>query len=194
MGNLASQEARPDVAEAAVRSVQALELRIAGGSYRQIAKTLDVSVSVAHHYVVEALRETREVAIERAEELKIVELARLDSWTLKLTSGRTLTPRVVDTLLRISERRARLLGLDAPVKREFSGPGGGPIQIAPASTRWDLTKLSNEQLDELERMAILARAEPVAIQAISSPDTEEHPDETHPDSSEPLRLDAGCSL
>ena len=57
MGNLASQEARPDIAEAAVRSVQALKLRIASGSYRQIAKTLNVSVSVAHHYVVEALRE-----------------------------------------------------------------------------------------------------------------------------------------
>ena len=70
--------------------------------------------------------------------------------------------------------------MDAPVKREFSGPGGGPIQIAAASTRWDLTKLSNEQLDELERMAILARAEPIAIQAVSEPASEEPAPEADP--------------
>ncbi len=30
--------------------------------------------------------------------------------------------------LRIKERKAKLLGLDAPAKQEISAPGGGPIQ------------------------------------------------------------------
>jgi hypothetical protein len=34
----------------------------------------------------------------------------------------------VNTALRIMDRRAKLLGLDAPVKAELSGPDGGPIQ------------------------------------------------------------------
>ncbi len=37
--------------------------------------------------------------------------------------------RAVDRLLRVAERRARLLGLDLD-RVEVSGPGGGPIEVA----------------------------------------------------------------
>lgn len=47
----------------------------------------------------------------------------------------------INSALRIMDRRAKLLGLDAPVKAELSGPDGGPIQqqVAPrAMTREEL--------------------------------------------------------
>lgn len=47
--------------------------------------------------------------------------------------------RAVDTVLRLIDRRAKLNGLDMPVKAELSGPGGGPMRISGAS----LTELQN---------------------------------------------------
>lgn len=35
-------------------------------------------------------------------------------------------------ILRVSERRSKLLGLDKPVAQEHSGPGGGPIPLLPS--------------------------------------------------------------
>jgi hypothetical protein len=59
---------------------------------------------------------------EPAEELRTMEVARLDQMLLglwpKAIKGDTWA---VDRVLKIMERRAALLGLDAPVKRELSG-------------------------------------------------------------------------
>ncbi|MFG2776006.1 hypothetical protein [Streptomyces sp. NPDC048350] len=41
------------------------------------------------------------------------------------------------------ERRARLLGLDMPVRTELSGPDGGPVQV------------ENATVDELEKLIAL---------------------------------------
>jgi hypothetical protein len=48
-------------------------------------------------------------------------------------------------LLDIQERRAKILGLDAPARQELSGPAGGPIALSRSS-------LTDEQLD-----AVIAR-------------------------------------
>lgn len=40
--------------------------------------------------------------------------------------------RAVDTALRLLDRRAKLNGLDMPVKAELSGPGGGAVPIGAA--------------------------------------------------------------
>jgi hypothetical protein len=47
--------------------------------------------------------------------------------------GEELDMRAVDTVLRLMDRRAKLNGLDVPVKTELSGPGGGPVPISAAS-------------------------------------------------------------
>ncbi|MFC8339274.1 hypothetical protein ACFUJX_20000 [Streptomyces rubiginosohelvolus] len=39
--------------------------------------------------------------------------------------------RAVDTVIKLIERRAKLNGLDMPVKAELSGPDGGPMQLGP---------------------------------------------------------------
>lgn len=39
--------------------------------------------------------------------------------------------KAVDTVLRLMDRRAKLNGLDMPVKAELSGPGGGAMQVGP---------------------------------------------------------------
>jgi len=56
--------------------------------------------------------------------------------------GQTGDPRFLDGVLKCIERRCKLLGIDAPERKECSGPDGGPIQ---------LTALSDEQLEAIAR-------------------------------------------
>jgi len=63
-------------------------------------------------------------------------------------------PRVADTLIRISERVAKLHGLAAPQRIETSGPNGGPIETRerePGSNKLTLEELL--QFEELHRKA-----------------------------------------
>jgi hypothetical protein len=59
-------------------------------------------------------------------------------------------PRVADTLIRISERVAKLHGLDAPQRIETSGPNGGPIETQEREP--DFSKLTVEELLQFEEL------------------------------------------
>lgn len=114
----------------AVRRVQALQLRKAGASYRQIATQLGVDIATAWSDVQAELLQLRTLATTTAEDVKALELQRLDALTAGLFVKATSSggdARAVTALVRVSERRARLLGLDAPVK--LAGPTGGPVQF-----------------------------------------------------------------
>ncbi|MFJ8677232.1 hypothetical protein [Streptomyces sp. NPDC093589] len=61
--------------------------------------------------------------------------------------------KAVDTILKLMDRRAKLLGLDAPVRTELSGPDGGAVPIGPV-TAAELHRLigaagDGNELDEL---------------------------------------------
>jgi hypothetical protein len=107
---------RPGQVEAiAERRARALELRKAGGSYRAIEQ-LGVDVHTVHGDVGGELAALRETTSGRAEELRDLALQRLDQMTAGLSAPiRAGSPPAVTAAVRVSERRARLLGLDAPV-------------------------------------------------------------------------------
>lgn len=46
--------------------------------------------------------------------------------------GEELDMRAVDTVLRLMDRRAKLNGLDMPVKNEVTGADGGPLAVSTA--------------------------------------------------------------
>jgi hypothetical protein len=48
--------------------------------------------------------------------------------------GEELDMRAIDTVLRLMDRRAKLNGLDMPVKTEVSGPDGGAIPFSSGET------------------------------------------------------------
>jgi hypothetical protein len=93
--------------------IQALELRAAGASFRQIGEALSVSKPRAFRIVRKALDELVEHCTDTAERVRQLELHRLDRYRLALDSRKS-DPRTVDTLIRITERVAKLHGLDAP--------------------------------------------------------------------------------
>lgn len=103
---------------------QALELRKAGASFKAIGEALGGITKQAAFKLVEAgLQELNAQCAAGAEELRRLELERLDGMELALWKQRS-NPRVADTLLRIAERRAKLLGLDAPGKLAMTDPDG----------------------------------------------------------------------
>ena len=71
----------------------------------------------------------------------------------------------LDRVLRILEREAKLLGLDAPVKQEITGPDDEPVQ----AVRPDLSELSLEDLDALRTLA--RTKDDGARNSLSRPDT-----------------------
>lgn len=115
-------EAERKQAEIVLRRTKALDLRIAGRSYRAIAEELEIGLTQAYDDVQNALAEARSVEREKVEELRALELARLDVALEGLFPAvRKGNPLAVDRLLKISERRAKLCDLDAPVRHDFSG-------------------------------------------------------------------------
>lgn len=122
-----TQQASPAEVSAEVKKGQALDLRIAGANYREIARTLRISVSTAHEYVTEGLLELRNENAERIETLRQIEKTRLEGVLVKLWPKRD-NPRVADSIVRISESIRRLKGVDI-------GKGGDePPPPPPASS------------------------------------------------------------
>ena len=124
---------------------QALELRKAGASYQKIGDALGLTRQRAFQLVSEGLGELNATCAQGADDVRRLELERLDAILLSLYPQRG-NPRVADTILRTMERRAKLLGLDAPVKIAPTTPDG----LALPSGGLDLSRLSLEDLESLE--------------------------------------------
>jgi hypothetical protein len=118
---MAKSKAGRERLTAAERKAKAVEMRKLGFTYQKIGDELGVTLSAAHKMVTTALQELNEKAAEGAAEVRRLELERLDEWQVRIAkeaqSGNTLG--AIDRGLRIQARRAKLLGLDAPVRMEF---------------------------------------------------------------------------
>lgn len=118
------------------RQIQAVQLRKAGYSYQEIADTLGYgSRGAAFNGVKAALQRW---GAEAVDELRMLELTRLDEMTKRIwpqilgrsaqgkpgdadyVPGREPDKDAMHLYLKISERRARLLGLDSPQQVDLS--------------------------------------------------------------------------
>lgn len=99
------------------RRVEALNLRIKGHTYREIAEALQVSTKSAYFDVQEALRYLAKFERVLAEDVRAMHLARLDALTTFLwpaaEGGDTFA---IQQVLSVMQRQAKLLGLDAPIE------------------------------------------------------------------------------
>jgi hypothetical protein len=99
----------------AVRRVQVLDLRIAGGSMRSIARTLGVTHGTVVRDLQAALADLREQQDQRAADYKTLLLERHERNYLKLhTQLEAGHLGASDRALRIMQEEAKLLGLYAP--------------------------------------------------------------------------------
>lgn len=73
-------------------------------------------------------RELKAITREPAEEVLRLDLERLDRmWGIHYLNAQAGDAQALASCMRIMERRARLLGLDAPAKNEITGKDGGPL-------------------------------------------------------------------
>lgn len=106
-----------DTADKLNKEIKALEYRRAGYTYDQIAKALQFKAgTTARTYVQKAMQRAVQ---EGTDELREIEAHRLDTaqaaiWQNVINGDVT----AVNALIRIMERRSKLLGLDAPVRAE----------------------------------------------------------------------------
>lgn len=103
------------------RQQKAIELRKSGWTYRAIATKLDIDPAQAFRDVKGAIAELNARKLESADDYRAIELERLDMLT------RGLEPMAavgnigsVSAYVRVMERRAKLLGLDAPIKQDIN--------------------------------------------------------------------------
>jgi hypothetical protein len=154
--------------DAAERDARALELRAAGASFREISIQLRVSVSTAWKCVDRGLAATRQ---EPSSNLRILERERLDRLTAQavqvlqarhvvVSGGKVVTdddgqPLVdhsptlaaINTLVRLMERRARLEGLDEPVRANVSARIHAEMYSVDALDR-ELERIQAELADQ----------------------------------------------
>ncbi len=125
-----------DVGRAEQRAA-ALKLRSAGANYETISRHLDCSTSTAWRHVQTGLRA---IQAEPAEELRLLENARLDALLLACwPAAMRGSPRHVDSVLKIMTRRAALWGLDAPRQIAVSSGDHERAAYAAAAREYGLS-------------------------------------------------------
>lgn len=108
---------KPDKLRTLERRTKAIEMRARGKSYHEIAKELGVSAKRASEYVWDAIRARQAEQSESVKHHAMLAEMRLNKlvsslWD-KAMAGDIDT---VNALIRCEERRAKLLGLDAPAR------------------------------------------------------------------------------
>jgi len=108
--------------ERAKRINTIVDLRIKGFSVREIAAKTALTGGAVHNMLTEALKEMQENTRESILELRDLEVERLDGMLSKLWPQRS-NARTADTILRLMDRRSRLLGLDVAEQSEVTVKG-----------------------------------------------------------------------
>ena len=105
--------------EAERQRYKMLELRLKGKTYRQIGEKLGCTAQNVHKEIQQAFKER---PIENIEEVRQLELDRLDRMIEPLEDNVNRGDvRHVEAMLKLMDRRAKLLGLNAPERLEIAG-------------------------------------------------------------------------
>lgn len=131
-------KSNPRALRARENRVQAVQLRKLGYSTYYIADKLGVTHQAVSKMLGVALKELAEEQRNSTEELRALENARLDHYLEKLDDrveeGDIIA---INTSIRISERRAKLNGLDGTQKIEHSGGVNISLMLADCSKKED---------------------------------------------------------
>ena len=118
----------PETAAAKVKAAKALELRMEGKTFAAIAEELGYAGKQGAYDAVK--RSLDAITREPAQDLLKLDLERLDAmWGIHYLNAQAGDPQALASCMKIMERRARLLGLDAPTKiAETEADGSAKVE------------------------------------------------------------------
>ena len=123
-------------------TIQALRWRTEGKSYETIAELLGVSVASARKAVERGYNDLALAIRETTEELRALELRRLDAIQESLWEKRS-DPFTAKILLQISHQRCKITGIYAPVKQQVVDKNGHPIPFDANSIAAEITSIGS---------------------------------------------------
>lgn len=143
---------RAKQADTAKRRAELIRLRMAGVRFGD-QRILSLGYESRGHASKDFIRaleqhraeEAAEVATYRQQENERLDALLEAAWPQATTPspifnkdreivGEEIDMRAVDTVLRLMDRRAKLNGLDMPIKAEVTGADGGPLQLGSADS------------------------------------------------------------
>lgn len=134
------------------RQARVAEMLKARHSYREMATVLDVSLGCIAKDVRAIFKMWAQRQFENVHEQALADLALLDDGI------RALVPRILEgntdaigCLVRVLERRAKILGYDLPGKVQHIGDQSSPILLKQII---DVTKLSDDELRLLDAVLL----------------------------------------
>lgn len=126
---MARSKANKQTINASSRQVEALRLRASGMNYEEIGREMGIPKGSAYRHVMKALAALRENVKEEADQVRVLELQRLDRLFKRafeaVDSGDI---RAIDQAIKCMDRRAKLLGLDMPAKLAQTDSQGRDIE------------------------------------------------------------------
>jgi hypothetical protein len=147
---------------ATMRRADALTMRASGLPYSSIARKLGITRQRAQQLVSGAMDSLRAQTTESVDELRALEISRLDGllgvlWP-KAAKGDL---SAIDRVLKIGERRMKLLGIEAPapvaLRVERSSMDSG-VEIYSAAATIEPSKLSTQAMRELLDARVMGQA------------------------------------
>lgn len=143
------------------KRADALQMRKKGHNYKEIGEALHVTAGTARKYVLDAIADSRANEEEDILTVRDLEVERLDAMLVglwpKVLKGDTFSTQ---TALKVMERRAAYLGLDAPKRMEFLGAVASLTpETATKMTDEELRKRTSDLLARLTGAATVAEPE-----------------------------------
>lgn len=143
----------PDAARAKAKAAKALELRMEGKTFEAIAKEVGYKGKQGAYDAVK--RSLDAITREPAEELIKLDLERLDVlWQIQYMNAQVGDVQAMAACMKIMERRAKMLGLDAPAKTEGKMEltnTNGVLVIPPVMSPEDWEVAAKTQQEDLTR-------------------------------------------
>ncbi len=137
----------------------AVDLRRKGKSYRDIATEQKCSVSTAFQRVWAHFSELDQMATEQLEGVRKLELARLDKMLERLCGimdvggDDEMAIKAIGAATKLMERRAKLLGLDAPTKVDVANVSDARKKLAAMTPEERLALHEKAAAEERAKLA-----------------------------------------
>lgn len=159
----------PEAIELAEEEYEVVMLRKKGMSYRDIARELNMYDrsgrplgGTVHKMVTRALQRWMREADDEVRELELERLDELTRTIFEVLDGTNPNAklRAIEQYMRVSERRAKLLGLDAPEKKHVAADIQVEVRVQVADDLGEFLDLLSEVVS-----SEVATAETIAIES-----------------------------